>query len=452
MPPAGLEPATLCLEVFQALTTPSLRLVTYSLQNTTFHRRFQPSLYVLTTFRYNLAPALSLWKQFVVNEKKKKRKNPPHTWRDPKTGDLYAVYTCKSRMGKRKFYYRKARNASHAKELYRALESEHRQGGEEALDGARLTFNQLADYAEKHFVKEPTFASGIKVSGMKSWKDARLKLKFMRSVFGNRRVRSITADDIAAYRDMRLSTPTRRKREGPNGEREPKPRTLASVQRELSLLRRILNIARRRRWIPFNPFDEGGFISNASEEKRTRIISRDEEERLLLACEKTDKVKEGATKKKSLKHLRPFIICGVETGMRSGEMFKMRWRDVDFEGRSIHIIASNTKVEQARDVPITGRLLAELETLWNNSTQDLNELVFGFSRVKRGWTSLCAEAKVFGATPHDLRHTAATRMIEGGLSIAETARILGHSSITTTYRYVNAHAGTLARATEALER
>lgn len=381
----------------------------------------------------------------------KKRKNPPHTWRDNKTGDLYAVFTCSDRFGRRKYFYRKARNASHAKEVYKALEAEHKKGGVEALDGSRMNFNQLADYAEKHFVKAPVFVDGMKVSGMKSWKDARQKLQMMRLFFGTKKIRDITADDVRAFRDERITTPTKRKEYG-GKKPKAKKRSIASVQRELSLLRRVLNIARRRHWIPFNPFDEGGFISNASEVKRTRVISREEEQRLLLACEKTDERKDGKeTKKKSLKHLRPIIICGIDTGMRSGEMFKLVWRDVNFDERSIRVVASNTKTEQERSVPMTQRLFKELETLWNNSTQDLNESVFGITRIKRGWTSLCTEAQVYNATPHDLRHSAATRMIEQGMNIAEVSRILGHSDVKTTFRYINLTKQTVARAGAALD-
>lgn len=382
---------------------------------------------------------------------KKEVKKHPHVYVDKRDGLIYALFTYTNKFGKRKYVRRRARNPSHAKEIYKALEAEYKQGGSEALDGARMTFNQLADYAEKHHVKPPAFADGLKMSGMKSWKDARQKLAVMRKYFGTRRIKDISSDDISAYRDDRLQTPTKRKQIDSRGKSAPKRRSIASVQRELSLLRKVLNIARRKRWIPFNPFDEGGFISNASEVKRTRVIMPDEESRLLLACESYDRVKKGETKKQSLKHLRPIIICGIDTGMRTGEMFKLVWRDVDFSGRSIRVVASNTKTEQERSVPVTERLLRELETLWNNSPQDMNGSVFGITRIKRGWASLCDKAGVVGATPHDLRHTAATRMIERKMDVTEVARILGHADVKTTYRYINLTHATVARAGAALD-
>ena len=380
-------------------------------------------------------------------------KKPSHTWTDPSSGKLYALFTFTTRLGKRKYVKRLARNATHAKDLYKAMETEYKQRGEEAFDGDRMTFSQLSEYAKKHYVKAPMFVNGLKVSGMKSWMDARQKLEVMCSYFGTRRITSLTSEDIAAYRDIRLQTPTKRKETDAKGKAKAKARSIASVHRELSLLRRVLNIARRKRWIAFNPFDEGGFISNASEVKRTRIISRTEEEMLLAATEREDRRKDGkTTKKQSLKHLRAIIICGTDTGMRSGEMFKMKRKDVELENDRIKVVASNTKTEQERYVPITPRLKVELERLFSEAPDaDGETLVFGISRIKRGWTALCKHAGVSNATPHDLRHTAATRMIRQGLPIGEVSRILGHNNITTTYRYVNTSDDTVQRAGEALD-
>jgi integrase len=375
------------------------------------------------------------------------KKKQAHVYVDKRTDAMYALFTYTDRFGKRKYVYRRARNATHAKDLYKAMEAEYKERGAEAFEGARMTFRELAEYAKKHYVKEAMTVGGIKVSGMKSYMDARQKLDVMCGYFGHRKVRDITAEDIAAYRDERLKTPTRRKLYDSKGKATPKPRSIASVQRELSLLRRVLNIARRKRWIAFNPFDEGGFISNAAEDKRTRVISRDEEAALLLACDaKSEKLD-----RQYLTHLRPFIICGIDTGMRSGEMFKLQWRDVNLDARTIRVVASNTKTEQARTVPVTARLHAELLNLWEASAESPDASVFGLTRIKRGWRSLCKLAGVYDATPHCLRHTCATRLIESGMPIAQVSRILGHSDVRTTFRYTHTTAETVDRAAAALD-
>lgn len=79
--------------------------------------------------------------------------------------------------------------------------------------------------------------------------------------------------------------------------------------------------------------------------------------------------------------------------------------------------------------------------------------VFGITdTVKRSWATAKRVAGVTDLRFHDLRHTCATRLVQGGLPIAEVSRILGHTSIVTTFRYTNADDSTLDRAVAILER
>jgi integrase len=52
---------------------------------------------------------------------------------------------------------------------------------------------------------------------------------------------------------------------------------------------------------------------------------------------------------------------------------------------------------------------------------------------------------------HDLRHEFASRLLEAGCSLAEVRDLLGHSSITTTSRYLQSTVQSLGRAIERLE-
>src|SRR5437868_5941731 len=89
---------------------------------------------------------------------------------------------------------------------------------------------------------------------------------------------------VSGARDFaRLRTPTRCKLDD-----DGKPigqRSITSVNRELALLRRMFNVAYREGWLLKNPFHSGEpLISLADEVKRERILTRDEEARLLEAC------------------------------------------------------------------------------------------------------------------------------------------------------------------------
>jgi integrase len=138
--------------------------------------------------------------------------------------------------------------------------------------------------------------------------------------------------------------------------------------------------------------------------------------------------------------------------MRRGEMFKLRWSDVDFQQLAIRVMATNTKTLTARSVPITTRLAEELRELSQVCESD-DALVFGItSSVKTSFLAACRDAGIKDFRLHDARHTAASRMIEGGMQIVEVSRILGHRSLKTTYGYTNTNADTVTRAGDALNR
>jgi integrase len=166
-------------------------------------------------------------------------------------------------------------------------------------------------------------------------------LKVLRDYFGSCRLRSITHGDVRQFRAARLEQETRTKTQ----------RTIASVNRELSMLRRMMNVAQREGWILRNPFvTDDSLISLADENKRERILTREEEIKLLAECETPQRA-----------HLKAILICALDTGMRQGEIFSLRWRDVDLENRLINIQAFHTKTMKARQVATTTRLAIELE-------------------------------------------------------------------------------------------
>lgn len=138
--------------------------------------------------------------------------------------------------------------------------------------------------------------------------------------------------------------------------------------------------------------------------------------------------------------------------MRRGEILSLKWSDVDFEERVLTIRAFNIKTLKERQVSLTTRLALELEQLWDASPKIKDELVFGFTNnVKRSFTSARAAAGLPDIRFHDLRHTAATRLVAAHLPLPEVGRVLGHTQANTTYRYVNANIETTRRAAAALD-
>jgi integrase len=146
------------------------------------------------------------------------------------------------------------------------------------------------------------------------------------------------------------------------------------------------------------------------------------------------------------------VICALDTGMRQGEMLKLRWRDVDFENGINTVAAFNTKTMRERTLSMTARLSRELENLYEQSPKHPQGLVFGINdNVKRSFESVRRAAGIEDLRFHDLRHAAATRLVGAHIPLSEVGRVLGHTQANTTYRYVNANVETARRAAAALD-
>jgi integrase len=296
----------------------------------------------------------------------------------------------------------------------------------------------LADFYQKHYCKPAEYVDGKKIAGLRDVRRALDCLTRFRECFGKRRLREITYSDIRSYYTMRLKEPTHYKR----------PPTIATMNRELGVLRRIFGIGVRKGWIQRNPFGMGEpLISPASERRREQILSVTAEQRLLAACVKSQS-----------KHLLSLVICLLDTGARKSELAKhLRWRSVCFVTRTLKIEGMTTKTLKARQICMTERMFQTLSALYETSSKEPDACVFETSRtVYRAFAKACKAAGItygspHGITLHSLRHTAATRLVKGQMPLHMVGRILGHSQPQTTYRYLSADAEATAQAAAIFE-
>lgn len=356
-----------------------------------------------------------------------------------KKGQWFYRYQFTDSFGKRRNVRRLAKNESDAKSKLRKALNKFDNGGAKAVEGERVTFSKLASkYAAKK-IFEPEYVGERKVAGLRSYKSVELLLEILKAHFKEQRIVSITHSDVEDYKQKRLTT------KKANG----KQRTIASVNRELELLRAMMRFAKQQKWIHSSPFEEGSpLISKADETRRERVLSHDEELRLLDACgERTRtykrkgrfKGKETTVIDKGEKrtHLRPLIIAALDTAARRGELLQLEWNDVDFAQELIRLRANTTKTQTARTVPMTPRLKDELQKLWKQSPKRLDLEVFGYGSVKRAFLNACDSAGIKDLHFHDLRHTATTRMVQTGMPTAQIMKITGHTQMITFQRYVN---------------
>ena len=101
----------------------------------------------------------------------------------------------------------------------------------------------------------------------------------------------------------------------------------ATLNRDLRFLAQILKQAERERYLARSPFDLGKFFVNESRNRqKPYILSWEEQERLLAVASP---------------RLRVLIVVGLETGMRTGEMLKLQWKEIGFLSNVLQMDAAN---------------------------------------------------------------------------------------------------------------
>jgi integrase len=378
-------------------------------------------------------------------------------WRDQK-GDLYARVTWTDERGKTHDRKRKAQTGTktEARRLIKELLEDVEEQGEKAVEGATLTLKDLAEfYKSRHAVPAEYDKQGIKIAGMRSYKDARRKADALVRHFGvNTKVRAITYGDLALFKASRMKTPViteRVKRKRVDGKkvteitRIEKPRELATVHRELATLRSMFRIAIQHRWLRHNPFNDGKPLINQEEEnKRERIATKKEENALLAACDEDER----------RKPLKSFLILAFDTGFRPIEMTSLKVSDVDFVDNCIWAVSYKGRRMTRRPFDMTTRLRAAMMQLCEG--KKAGDLVFGFKSVKRSFATAkriaAAEGiPLDGFRLYDARHTATTRLVRRGMSLEESGKLMGHSQPKTTWRYMHVDKSGRRRAAELLE-
>ncbi len=245
----------------------------------------------------------------------------------------------------------------------------------------QITFNELADRYVDNF------------RGQRSFKDFKSHvISHLREVFGDRRISEITYLDLETYRNWRKATLTK----------AGKPRTDASVNRDMAILGHMLNKAVEWSLLESSPFKKGKRLMFIENNHRLRFLTDAEVEALLQACDDL---------KTHSPHLRPIVETALLTGMRRGEVLSLRWEQI----RNGFIYLRETKAHKARQIPINDRLAEVLKEV-RRKNQLKSEYVFcdpqgrRFYEVKRSFTSACRRVGLEDFRFHDLRHTFASRL------------------------------------------
>jgi integrase len=158
--------------------------------------------------------------------------------------------------------------------------------------------------------------------------------------------------------------------------------------------------------------------------------------------------------------LKALFVTGYVTGIRLGEILRIRWHQVDFDAGFIVLQRGETKSGEGRAVPI---LAGDMENFLRRARTDRDrgwptcESVFSregepIKDFRRGWRKACIAAGVPELNFHDLRRTAVRNMRRAGIPQVVRMKISGHKTDSMERRYNIVDAEDMNVAKDLLER
>ena len=161
-------------------------------------------------------------------------------------------------------------------------------------------------------------------------------------------------------------------------------------------------------------------VTMQTEEIKARDVLDDEEFERLLA--------------ELPEYSRRIVLAAAETGMRSSEIRRLVWEDVDLAAGELRVAVAKNK--EYRVVPLTRRLRALLEEMKGEETPKTRSPVFEGVEIKKGLAAALKRAGIEKhVSLHSFRHQFATRALEAGVSSFHLQAIGGWKSPVMLQRY-----------------
>jgi integrase len=212
----------------------------------------------------------------------------------------------------------------------------------------------------------------------------------------------------------------------------------STVWSELKTLHTSLAYCAKRGLIPSVPH----IWLPPSPRPRDKRLAREQAEALIAACHTP--------------HIRLFVILALTTAGRMTAILDLTWDRVDFERGIIELElpTRDRKNKRAARVPMNRLARAALQEAREAAMTD-RVVEWGGHCVRSVQKSVQRAGEAIGypgLSPHVLRHTAASLMVEAGVPIEAVGQYLGHASIALTYQvYAKFSPTALRSASEALE-
>ncbi|HEX8205704.1 MAG TPA: tyrosine-type recombinase/integrase [Solirubrobacteraceae bacterium] len=232
----------------------------------------------------------------------------------------------------------------------------------------------------------------------------------------------------------------------------------ASIRRRASALRGFCAWLASCRHLPADPW-AGATVAAGRARRLPRLVSSSDLDRLFRSLRSAAAVRgvdecDGLLERPDEATTLLAVTLMVTTGVRVHEVVGIRCADIDFPSRSLRIVG---KGRRERNVFLTNDWVNALTRAYLDTRAALRvahpHLLFNARLAPLTTAAMRARLAAAGraaglraaVTPHMLRHTAATQLIEAGVDIRYIQRLLGHASLSTTEIYTHVSDGALRR-------
>jgi integrase len=195
------------------------------------------------------------------------------------------------------------------------------------------------------------------------------------------------------------------------------------------------------------------------DDERVRFLSPDEEKRLRTALETRETNLRGArdrfnqwrqARRKAalpkrpegyVDHVRPLVLLALNTGLRRGELFSVKWADIDADATMLTVRAAAAKSGDSRRVPLNDEAQKVLKAWRKQQKPEDGDYVFPgadgarLTNINKSWATVCALAKLKNFRLHDCRHHFASRLVQLGVDLNLVRELMGHHDMKMTLRY-----------------
>jgi integrase len=207
----------------------------------------------------------------------------------------------------------------------------------------------------------------------------------------------------------------------------------ATINRKMAALSKLLRKAHKMEDIQSLP----EFKRLKEKAGRVRFLEPDEEARLFAAV-----------RERSELYARLCIFL-IDSGARLGEGIGLRWQDVHGERVTFWL----TKSGKTRSVPLTERAAEAIQASAGAKRGPFASI--DQAKFRAAWNEAKQEVGLGDepdVVPHILRHTCASRLVQGGIDIRRVQTWLGHQTLQMTMRYAHLSSGDLDICVPVLER